>query len=64
MTRYRKTIAAVLGAGGVWCSAVLPLPGPITDSEWVALGIAVATALGVYTVANDPPLHGTESAQV
>jgi hypothetical protein len=54
LASVRKTVAAVLGAGGVWCAAVLPLPGPITASEWVALGIALASALGVYAVPNDP----------
>jgi len=53
MNAYRKTIAAVLGAGGTWCLAALS-DGSITTMEWVALGIALATALGVYTVPNDP----------
>jgi hypothetical protein len=53
LSRFRKTIAAVLGAGGTWCVAALP--GGVTEMEWVALGIAVATALGVYSLPNDGP---------
>lgn len=53
MNSIRKTIAAVLGAAGTWCVAALP-DGSVTQMEWVALGIAVATALGVYSVPNDP----------
>lgn len=50
--KYRKTVAAVLGAAGVWCTAALS-DGTVSTMEWVALGIAVATALGVYNVEND-----------
>jgi hypothetical protein len=53
MNAYRKTVAALLGAAGTWCVAAIP-DGRITSMEWVALGIAVATALGVYSVPNDP----------
>ena len=53
MAAYRKTIAAVLGAAGTWCLAALP-DGSVTQMEWVALGIAVACALGVYSVPNNP----------
>lgn len=52
MNAYRKTVAAVLGAAGTWCLASLP-DGKITQMEWVALAVALATALGVYTVTND-----------
>ena len=53
MNAYRKTIAAILGAAGTWCLAALP-DGQVTTMEWVALGIAAATAAGVYGVANEP----------
>ena len=53
LARYRKTVAAVLGAAGTWCVAALP-DGDVTQMEWVALGIALATALGVYSVPNRP----------
>lgn len=52
LAAYRKTVAAVLGAAGTWC--VVALSDGITELEWVALGIAVATALGVYSVPNEP----------
>lgn len=54
MSSIRKMIAAVLGTGGTWCVAALP-DGSVTQMEWVALGIAIATALGVYAVPNSPP---------
>lgn len=53
--QYRKTVAAVVtGALGWGAVVVSSAPGPITSSEWIALGVVVATALGVYGVTNDP----------
>lgn len=55
LAKYNKTIAAiVIGAIG-WASAVVTsAPSAITAGEWIALATAVATALGVYQVANKP----------
>lgn len=53
LARYRKTIAALVTGNLGWVAIVIASePAPITASEWLALGIANATALGVYTVAN------------
>lgn len=54
--RYNKTIAAlvigILGWGGV---VVNSDAASVTASEWLALGVAVATAVGVWSVKNSPP---------
>jgi hypothetical protein len=51
---YRKTVTALatglLGWGAV---VVTSDPSAITASEWLGLGVALATALGVYSVPND-----------
>ena len=55
--RSRKAIAALVGAVLVWCQAIAAQPGgfqKITAVEWVALAVALATALGVYAASNDP----------
>jgi hypothetical protein len=53
MSQYRKTIAAVTGALLTWGTVVTQSPSaPITAAEWIAGGILVATALGVYGVEN------------
>ncbi len=53
LTAYSKTIAAlvtgVLGWGAV---VIASAPAAITAAEWLALGVVVATALGVYAVPN------------
>lgn len=52
---YRKTITAlVVGLLG-WGTVVVTSPAsPVSASEWLALGVALATALGVYTIPNEP----------
>ncbi len=59
MTRYAKTISAlvvgVLGWFGVVISAH-PDHFTVSNSQWLALGVAIVTALGVYGVPNDPPV--------
>lgn len=52
---YRKTVAAlVVGLLG-WATVVVTSPeATITASEWLGLGTALATALGVYQVPNEP----------
>lgn len=64
--RSQKAIAGLVGAVLTWCSVIANQRGGfnnISAIEWVALGIAVATALGVYTATNAPaasniPPHG------
>ena len=52
MTRYRKAIAATIGAlAEVVALGVLPEQ----YEAWVTALIAVATVAGVYGVSNEPP---------
>lgn len=52
--QYRKTVTALatglLGWGAV---VVTSAPAAVTASEWLGLGVVLATALGVYAVPND-----------
>ncbi len=50
---YAKTLSAlVVGVLG-WIGVVIASkPSSITAAEWLALGVVVATALGVYAVPN------------
>lgn len=51
--RYNKTITALAGAAIAFATLVITSnPVDITSSEWLAGGIALATALGVYAVPN------------
>lgn len=53
MSKYKKTITAVVGAGVAFATLVITsAPAEITASEWLSGGIGLATALGVYSVAN------------
>lgn len=53
LSRARKTITALVVGNLGWVAIVVASePARITASEWLAFGIANATALGVYTVAN------------
>ena len=53
LSKYRKTVAAVVGAGLTWATVVPQSPAqPVTAAEWVAGGILLATAVGVYGVEN------------
>lgn len=55
MTPYRKTISAlVTGLLGWGAVVVTSESSAITASEWLALGVALATAFGVYAVPNGP----------
>lgn len=50
---YAKTIVAAVVAGGtVLASAITD--NSISGTEWVGIGLAVLTALGVYAVPNAP----------
>lgn len=52
--QYRKTLAAVVGAGLTWVSACLGDGSGVTRAEWIALAVAVATAAGVFVSPNEP----------
>jgi hypothetical protein len=52
---YQKAVAALVTAVLGWGAVVIASkPGPITSAEWLGLGVAAATALGVYGVPNVP----------
>lgn len=54
LNKYRKTIAALaIGLIG-WATVVVNSdPSKITSSEWIMLAVAIATALGVYSIPNE-----------
>ncbi len=57
--RYQKTIAAFVTGILGWFGAVIaahPDNFSVSNSQWLQLAAIVATALGVYAVANDPPV--------
>lgn len=50
---YRKTIAALVTGLIGWATVVTQSDASaVTSSEWIMLATVVATALGVYGVAN------------
>lgn len=55
LSEYRKTVTALcVGLLGWGTVVVTSDPTAITSSEWIAFGVALATALGVYAVPNEP----------
>lgn len=55
MTAYSKTFSALVTGLLGWGAVVVTSEAkPVTASEWLALGVALATALGVYAVPNGP----------
>jgi hypothetical protein len=55
---YSKTITALVAGVLGWAAVVITSDAAkITASEWLALGTAAATALGVYAVPNQPAAH-------
>lgn len=51
--QYNKAVTALVGAAIAFASLVVTSdPTAITGSEWLAGGIALATALGVYAAPN------------
>ncbi len=51
--KYSKTITALVGGALAWSLVVLDsAPNAITGNEWWLGAVELATALGVYTVAN------------
>jgi hypothetical protein len=59
MSRYSKFVIAVIGVLTTWATAALSVEETggvvVTEAEWVALGIGLLTAAGVYLKANTPP---------
>lgn len=53
MSRYVKTIAALLGAVGTWGTTAAQ--DGISQAEYFGLLVALATALGVYAFPNTNP---------
>lgn len=54
MGKYRKVIAATVGAMITWGTAVvISEPAPVTASEWLQLAGGLATAWGVYQISNN-----------
>lgn len=51
----RKVVAHLVGAEIGWATLSLQHGfGQVTFTEWIAQAILLATALGVYSIANDP----------
>ncbi|MBG0828571.1 hypothetical protein HS041_12405 [Planomonospora sp. ID67723] len=51
ISKYWKSVLATLGATVVAAEAIVD-DSVVTDNEWVNLGIAALTAVGVYLVPN------------
>lgn len=49
---FWKTVVAVIGALVVGLEAALVGDTVITNQEWISIGLAALTALGVYVVPN------------
>ena len=49
---YRKTIIATVGGVLAWAQIAYVPDGSIDRPEWYGLAVTLATALGVYGVAN------------
>ncbi len=57
LSPYLKTIAAVVVGVIGWATQVVNSSSTsITAGEWIALATVIATALGVFAVANSPKL--------
>jgi peptidoglycan/LPS O-acetylase OafA/YrhL len=59
LSRYRKAIVAVVGAAAVAVTAALT-DGSIDPSEVGGIIVAILTALGVYSIPNNPPANPAE----
>lgn len=50
---YQKSVTALVAGALGWAAVVISSPtAPVTASEWLALGVVAAQALGVYAVVN------------
>lgn len=53
MSRYNKTLTALVSGAIGWAGVVIASdPAAITASEWLGVGVFIATALNVYAVPN------------
>ena len=52
LAHYRKALTALIGAVITWAGAAYVPDGHVTRPEWFALALGLATAAGVYGVAN------------
>lgn len=52
LSKYNKTIVAVVGAAVTW--ALATFSGDAEVSKWLSLVVALLTAAGVYQVKNAP----------
>ena len=52
LSKYRKTLVAVVGAGVTWSYIVIGGPVHISADEWRSGAVLLLTALGVYAVPN------------
>lgn len=65
LSRYRKTAAALIGTGLTWAGVAYIPDGHVSRPEWYALGVAIATAIGVYGVTNaTAPVEGLPAGLV
>jgi hypothetical protein len=60
VSRYRKTVAALIGALLTWAGTAYVPDGTVDRAEGFSLAIAVATAVGVYAVTNAAPRQSTD----
>lgn len=52
---YRKTVTALVTGILGWVAVVIASDSTaITSGEWYMLAVVIATALGVYQIANEP----------
>ena len=53
MSKYRKAVSALTTGVLGWAAVVVASDqAPVSASEWLALGVVLATAAGVYAVPN------------
>jgi hypothetical protein len=56
ISQFSKALAALVTGVVGWGAVVVASPSAaITSSEWLALAVVVASALGVYAVPNSAP---------
>jgi multidrug transporter EmrE-like cation transporter len=55
LSPFWKTVVAAIGAAAIAVKAALVGDELISTQEWVEIGLAVATVIGVYIVPNREP---------
>jgi hypothetical protein len=53
---YAKFIQAAVGAGVMALTVAVNADGNVSTDDWVKIGVAVATAIGVYLFPNSKPV--------